>query len=307
MIFDRTSSAVLLVQIGVVSLGLIAGARGQALQPANLTPPTQGGRASVADQHSHELTPRRVVTMQPSFTEIVCALGACDRLVATDRYSNWPAEVGALPKAGGLEDAQIEAIVSVKPDLVLLRRSGRLAERLTELKIPTVSLNPRTYADIARTVSLIGEMLGIPNQARALNASIEQEVNEVSRHRAARHGEGPTVYFEVDRGAAAAGAASFIGELLARLGARNIVTPELGPFPKLNPEYVVGHNPDVIFLSPVDAPQVASRPGWADLRAVKEQRLCSFPTEVRDLIARPGPRVAEGMRAMAECLDRVSP
>jgi cobalamin transport system substrate-binding protein len=251
--------------------------------------------------------PRRVVTMQPSFTEIVCALGACDRLVATDRYSNWPAEITKLPKVGGPEDAQIEAIVGLHPDLVLFRRSERLAERLTQLRIRSVSVNPRTYADIARTVSLIGEMLGIPDQARALNGSIERKVDEVRAHSAARHGEGPTVYFEMDRGAAAAGAASFIGELLARLGARNIVTADLGPFPQLNPEYVVGHNPDVIFVSPVDAPQLATRPGWADIRAVKEQRLCSFSPEVRDLIARPGPRVAEGMRAMAACLDRVSP
>jgi iron complex transport system substrate-binding protein len=85
------------------------------------------------------------------------------------------------------------------------------------------------------------------------------------------------------------------------------VTADLGPFPKLNPEYVVGHNPDVIFVSPVDARQLAARPGWADIRAVKEQRLCSFPAEVRDIISRPGPRVAEGMRAMAACLDRVAP
>jgi iron complex transport system substrate-binding protein len=280
----RISAVLWVVLAGMLAVGPIARARGQPMQ-----------------------LPRRVVTMQPSFTEIVCALGACDRLVATDRYSNWPAEVGALPKVGGLEDAQIETIVSVKPDLVLFRRSGRLAERLTQLGIPSVSLNPRTYADIARTVSLIGEMLGIPEQARALNGSIEQEVNEVSAHRTARHGEGPTVYFEVDRGAAAAGAASFIGELLTRLGARNIVTPDLGPFPKLNPEYVVGHNPDVIFASPADTLQLAARPGWADIRAVKEQRLCSFPTDVRDIISRPGPRVAEGMRAMAACLDRVSP
>src|SRR3974390_1687374 len=77
--------------------------------------------------------PGRVITLLPSFTETVCALGACDRLVATDRYSNWPAEVKALPKAGGLEDADIELIVSLKPDLVVLSRSQRITERLREL------------------------------------------------------------------------------------------------------------------------------------------------------------------------------
>ena len=66
--------------------------------------------------------PRRIITLLPSLTETVCALGACDQLVATDRYSDWPAQVNSLPKAGGIDDAQIELIVSLRPDLVLLSR-----------------------------------------------------------------------------------------------------------------------------------------------------------------------------------------
>ncbi len=251
---------------------------------------------------------RRIVTLLPSLTETVCALDACDRLVATDRYSNWPPQVGALPKAGGLDDAAVELVVSLRPDVVLLSRSQRITGRLDELGIRTFTLNTESYADIGRNIEIIGRILGATARAAALEHALAAELHEIGVEAAARrHGQGPTVYFEVDRAPYAAGPASFIGELLTMLGARNIVTADLGPFPKLNPEYVVRRNPDVIFVSSQEAPLLAERPGWGDIRAVKEQRLCSFPSAVSDTIVRPGPRVDAGMRALADCLKRVAP
>jgi iron complex transport system substrate-binding protein len=256
--------------------------------------------------------PLRIITMLPSLTETVCALGACDRLVATDRFSNWPAQVKLLPKAGGLDDASVEEIASLKPDLILISHSQRITGRLRELGIQSFAVNAETYADIARTVSLLGRILGVPERAQALNQSIDGGVRAIAaqalaRRRARGAGEGPTVYYEVDRAPYAAGPDSFIGVLLSRLGARNIVTPDLGPYPRLNPEYVVRNNPDVIFVLPAEGPHLAERPGWRTLRAVQEKRLCSFASEVNDTIVRPGPRVPDGMRALEECLERVAP
>ena len=251
---------------------------------------------------------QRVVTLLPSLTETVCALGACARLVATDRYSDFPAAVRSLPKAGGLDDAQVEEIVRLKPDVVLLSLSQRIAGRLQELGVQSVSLETQTFAHIAHSVALIGQVLGLPERAAALNEEIDRNVHAVSeRARARGHGPGPSVYVEVDRAPYAAGAGSFIGEMLARLGARNIVTPDLGPFPRLNPEYVVRHDPDVIIVTEEELPNFAERPGWDQIRAVKEHRVCSFPAEVRYMIERPGPRVADGMQALAACLERVAP
>jgi iron complex transport system substrate-binding protein len=256
---------------------------------------------------SFATSPRRIISMLPSLTETVCALDACSRLIATDRYSDWPAQVEHLPKAGGLDDAEVELIVSLRPDLVLLSRSQRITERLHELGIRSFALNSDTYADIARSVTAIGAILGTPQRALQLNQTIESEVADVARAAAARrHGPPPTVYFEIDRGLYAAGPRSFIGELLAKLGTRNIVTPDLGAFPELNPEYVVRQDPDVIFVSAADAAQMSERPGWSGMRAVRLHRLCSFAPDVRDTIVRPGPRVAAGMRAMAECLERLA-
>jgi len=255
-----------------------------------------------------EHAPQRIVTLLPSLTETVCALGACGRLVATDRYSNWPSQVLALPKAGDLDGAEIELIVSLKPDLVLLSRSERITERLAELGIPSFALNTDHYADIARNITTVGNILGVADRAAILNDTIADEVRTIgAQARAARHGPAPAVYFEVDPTPYAAGPGSFIGDLLTQLGTRNIVSADLGAFPKLNPEYVVRENPDVIFIADADAQHLSDRPGWGDIRAVRERRLCSFESDVGDTIVRPGPRVADGMRALAECLHRVDP
>jgi iron complex transport system substrate-binding protein len=264
------------------------------------------------DAARHELhlerNPRRIITLMPSLTETVCALGECDRLVATDSYSNWPQSVQSLPKAGGLDDAQIELVVSLKPDVVILAHSTRVTDRLRELGVPTFDVETRTYADIHRSVAAIGLLLGVADRAAVLNHDIEHAIDAIAEQTTqSLGGRRPLVYFEVDEGPYGAGPDSFIGEMLARLGAHNILTPQMGPFPKLNPEYVVRHDPDVIFIDRSEAPYLANRPGWDQIRAVREQRLCSFAPGVRDAIVRPGPRVAEGFRAVAECLTRVAP
>jgi iron complex transport system substrate-binding protein len=251
---------------------------------------------------------QRIVTLLPSLTETVCALGACPRLVATDRYSDWPAEVRSLPKVGGLDDAQVEEIVRLSPDVVLLSHSQRITGRLQELGLRSLALDTQTFAHIAHSVTLIGQVLGLPERAAALNEEIDRSVRAViETARTHRQGPGPSVYVEVDGAPYAVGADSFIGEMLARLGARNIVTPGLGPFPRLNPEYVVRHDPDVIIVTEEELPDFTERPGWSQIRAVKEQRVCSFPPAVRYVIERPGPRVAEGMQALEACLERVAP
>lgn len=249
--------------------------------------------------------PERIVSLLPSVTETVCALGACSRLVATDRFSDWPAEVRSLPKTGGLDDPQIETIVRLKPDLVLISDTQRITGRLHELGLSTFALKSESYSSIARTVTALGEILGLRERAAQLRRQIDAEVQAVSAEMMSRRrGPAPSVYFEVDRTPYAAGPSSFIGELLELLGARNIVSADLGAFPRLNPEYIVRHDPEVIFASPVDAASLAERPGWSEIRAVKHKRICSFPPEVQDTVVRAGPRVAQGMRAIADCLEK---
>ena len=107
-------------------------------------------------------TPQRIVSLLPSLTETVCELGACERLVGTDRYSNWPAAVRGLPKLGGLEDAQVERIAALKPDLILVANAPRLIERLESLGLPVLMLIPHSLDDARRVAGIVGAALGDP-------------------------------------------------------------------------------------------------------------------------------------------------
>jgi iron complex transport system substrate-binding protein len=122
------------------------------------------------------------------------------------------------------------------------------------------------------------------------------------RSRCLRARGGKRVYFEVNSTPYAAGESSFIGETLARLGMKNIVPAKLGPFPKLNPEYVVRANPDLIMVSVRSAQGLEQRPGWGGIRAVREGRICRFDALQSDVLVRPGPRMDEAARLMAQCL-----
>jgi len=247
--------------------------------------------------------PARIVSLFPSLTETVCQLGQCQRLVGVDRYSNFPASVRRLPRVGGGLDPSIEAIVALKPDLVLMATSTRGAERLQSLGIPVAALQPRSHADVQRVLERVGTLLDLPAETgagpvwRDIQAALAAAVASVPPQ-----ARGTRVYIEVNSGPYAASEASFIGETLTRLGARNIVPGELGPFPKLNPEFVVRADPDLIMIGDSNAADLARRPGWAGLRAIRAQRVCAFTPEQSDVLVRSGPRLAEGARLMARCL-----
>jgi iron complex transport system substrate-binding protein len=250
-------------------------------------------------------TPQRIVTLMPSLTEAVCVLDACARLVGTDRYSNWPALVLSLPKLGGLEDAELERIASLHPDVVLAGRSSRVIDRLEELGIPVVALEAKTLEDTHRVLSLLARLLGSPNAGervwRRIDAQIAAAITRVPVVLRGRR-----VYFEVSEAPYAASASSFIGELLARLGLGNAVPSELGPFPKLNPEYVVRAQPDLIMSSATELAGMASRPGWDTLAALRAGRTCGYSAVDIDVLVRPGPRLGEAADIIVACLQRLA-
>jgi iron complex transport system substrate-binding protein len=244
--------------------------------------------------------PRRIVSLLPSLTEVVCELGACDRLVGVDNFSNWPPQVRKLPRLGGLEDANIETIVSLKPELVLMGYSTRSMARLEKLGIKVMALEPETLSDLSRVWSQVGRVLGA-GDARQLWDRVQSDLDAATRELPASL-RGTTVYFEVNSGPYAASEASFIGELLARIGAANVVPGRLGPFPKLNPEFVVRADPQVIMISDYNAQALKDRPGWDRISAVRAGRVCMFSPEQGDVLVRPGPRVADAARLMVDCL-----
>ena len=245
--------------------------------------------------------PRRVVSLLPSLTETVCALGECKALVGTDRYSDWPAEVRALPKLGGLDDANLERIVALRPDLVLAAPSSRVVDRLQALGVTVMVLESRNHADALRTLDLLGRAFGRSAAARQVAAGLERELQAAAaRVPAARRGQ--RVYFEVDPSPYAAGSASFVGETLTRLGLGNIVPASMGPFPRLNPEFVVRSQPDIVMAGARGLAEMAQRPGWSGLQALRGRQVCAFDNTQSDMLVRPGPRLGSAALLLADCI-----
>lgn len=248
--------------------------------------------------------PLRIVTLAPALTESVCALGACARLVGTDRHSNWPEPVRALPKLGVLEDVQVERIVALRPDLVLATASVRTVARLEQLGLPVAQLEPRTLGDTRRVLELVARLLGEPAAAAVAWQSVQTRIDEAAG-RVPAAWRGQRAYLEVASTPYAAGEASFAGELLARLGLRNIVPAALGPFPQLSPEFVLREQPDLIVATREALAGMSSRPGWPALRALRQGRACGLEPAAWDALVRPGPRLGEAAQALAECLQRL--
>jgi iron complex transport system substrate-binding protein len=245
-------------------------------------------------------SPQRIVSLLPSLTETVCELGQCHRLVGVDRYSNFPQAVRGLPQTGGGIDPNIETIVALRPDVVLLATSSRGVQRLEALGLKVLAMEPKSAADAQRVMGKLGQLLEVPDAQRiwrAIDAGVSaaaQSLPEGARQL--------RVYYEVSTGGYAAGSKSFIGETMARLGVQNIVAPELGPFPRINPEYVVRANPDLIMIGSRNVQGLEQRPGWSGMRALREKRVCVFTPEESDVLVRPGPRMAEAARLMARCI-----
>ena len=249
--------------------------------------------------------PQRIVVMLPSATETLCAIGACEKIVATDKFSDWPPEVKKLPKAGGLYDPNVELIVSLKPDLVIASKYGKLVERLAKVGIPAYAVKTETYEDIFKTARKLGLLVNREAEAEALVARIQKEVYALES-KAAKAKTRPSVYYEIDPTPYTVGPDSFIGVLIQKARGKNIVPRELGLFPKISPEFVVAKNPEVIILG--DAPygvtleKIKARPGWDRIRAVKEGRVCELKKEETNVVHRPGPRVAQGLRVLIRCI-----
>ena len=147
-------------------------------------------------------------------------------------------------------------------------------------------------------------LLGLP---RTMPATVWSEiVRDIShaRSRIPRAAQNKSIYLEVDNGPYAAGTSSFLGKIIAMLGLGNIIPASLGPFPKINPEFVVQKNPDVIIIGERDQINLADRPGWSGLSAVRQGQVCILNGPAMEVLVRPGPRIGESAQQLADCIAR---
>jgi iron complex transport system substrate-binding protein len=268
----------------------------------------QAQAVTVRDDRQQEVSfsqaPVRIVSLLPSLTETVCALGQCRKLVGLDRYSNWPASIRQLPRLGGGLDPNIERVVAQRPDLVLMATSARGAERLQALGITVLALEPRTHADLQRVINTLAQVLGVPASEgerlwREINAGVLAAAQSLPPQARSQK-----VYVEVSPAPYGASESSFIGETLMLMGLRNILPGNLGPFPKINLEFVVRAQPDIIMAGDSSRASMLQRPGWSQLKVIQSEQVCVFNTDESDMLVRAGPRMAEGARLMAQCIAR---
>lgn len=247
--------------------------------------------------------PARVVSMLPSHTESVCALQACDLLVGLDRHSDL-AGLGDLPRLGDAFAPDLEAIVALEPDLVLVDEYSGLHAPLEVLGVTVYAGSPQTVDETYAYLADLGRLLGRETEAAVLLGRLRGEL--VGFAALLEGAERPTVFVELDATPYSAGPGSYLDELLALAGGANVVPASLGPFPQVDPEFVVLADPDVVLL--LDAPfgvtaqDVARRPGWEGLRAVTSGRVVELSDDEVDALSRPGPRLGEAVRLLVRLL-----
>lgn len=253
--------------------------------------------------------PERIISMMPSHTETLCAIDACDKLIGVDDYSNYPAQVASLPKLGGGLTGydggpDIEAIVALEPDLVLVSEYGDLAALLEQAGLTVYAGSPQSFEDAFVFYEILGQLSNRDIEAALLSEKVKRDIEAIAKLVSAA--KKPSVYYEIDPTPYSVGPKSFIGVLLEKAGGKNIVSAEQGDFPQLDPEFIVVSDPDVIILADATYGEsietLQARAGFADLRAIRENRVYGLSQEQNDLTSVPGPRLAEMVRLFAQML-----
>lgn len=276
--------------------------------PATASPSAAAFPATVSDFQGRSVTiaarPSRIVSIGPSITEFLFALGAGDRVVGVDDFSDQPAAAKNIDKVGGVK-VNLEKVVSLKPDLVFtVKFSDGTIERLVSAGLTVIVVDPQSVADVSRTAVLIGTAVGADGSK--LSASIDAQLNSVKEKVAAATTK-PRVFHEVDASDPTkpytVGPGSYIQDLIALAGGVNIAANAGSAYPQLSLEEVVKADPEIIVLGDADygvtADQVAARPGWSAISAVKNKKIFAISDS---LVSRPGPRVGDAALAYAKLL-----
>ncbi|MBV6396966.1 MAG: Vitamin B12-binding protein [Anaerolineales bacterium] len=256
-----------------------------------------------------ESAAQRVVSLAPSNTEILFALGAGDQVIGRDETSDYPEAALALPTVGGWSGFSTEAIVALKPDLVLAAEinSPELVAELEKLGVTVYYLsNPKTLEDLYANIEIVATLTGrdaakLTDSLKARVAAVDEKIAPLSSR--------PSVFYEVDATDPSkpytAGPGTFIDLLIQRAGGQNVVSLAgiTDPYPQIGLEQLVVMPPDIILLGDAaygqSAETVAARQGWDTLKAVVDGKIFPFDD---NLLTRPGPRLVDGLEALARLL-----
>ena len=246
---------------------------------------------------------QRVITLSPSATEVVAALGATPQLVGVDQYSTYPSEVEKLPKVGSFLAPNIEVIVSLRPSLVILDDiHGGTATVLGDAGIATVACPMHGLPDVKRGLLLVGEKLGRTNEAKRLVESIDTALDAASANRPKRR---PRVLAVIDRqqdglgNLVGAGPGSWIDELLAAVGAQNVLAVSSVKYPKISIEEVLRAQPEIILDLSYAARSEITAWKTTEVPATRNGRVHAH---AEAFLVAPSPRVTEALTVLAKSI-----
>ena len=269
---------------------------------------------TLTDDLGREVTvatkPRRIVSLAPSNTEILFAIGAGEQVVGVTTYCNYPQEAQTREQIGGFsaETISVEKIIALEPDLVL--SAGKIHDTVTEaleqVGGTVYAVDAETFDQVYASIEVVGQMTGHNEEATALVtqmkervAAVESVVAEIPR------GERPTVFWETwDDPLMTAGPTTFAGQMIEKGGGVNLFADVTKRYAEISIEEVIQRNPDVI-MGPdthgeaLTADQIAARPGWETIKAVQEGRIYVFNG---DITSRAGPRIVDGLEMIARAL-----
>ena len=276
-----------------------------------------GFPVTVTDDDGTEVTienqPARIVSLAPATTEILFALGAGDRVVGRTDADDYPAAVAAIPVVVTLGTVDVEQIVGLEPDLVIAGggdfSSPMAVEALRDVDIPVIVTYAPTVEGVLEDIELVGQAIGSPVPATELADAMRTEMDAIAAALAASGRTPPRVFCELDAMKEIYGPAddSFLAEMISLAGGDPITTgsPTSWEMPL---ERLVVADPEVIVLTDtaygVTPEQVAARPGWAGMTAVKAGAIRPIDVVV---VTRPGPRLVDGLRALALAIDPAAP
>ena len=258
---------------------------------------------TVTDMHGREITltepATRIVVMQPSDCEILCAIGCEDTIVGRGQYVDYPASVLNVPVVQSGAETNIEEILALEPQVVLMNDMSQTEEQVKQLEENGVKVVVSKATDIEGVyyaIRMIGQLMGKDENAEAVVADMQATFDEI---RANSKNEGKTVYFEVSPlqwGLWTAGKGTFMDELAEICGLTNAFA-DLNDWAPINEEQVLARDPDYIVTitmyygeGPTPVEEILGREGWGDLKAVKDGTILNAES---NSISRPGPRLKD--------------
>ncbi|MBI5301248.1 MAG: ABC transporter substrate-binding protein [Chloroflexi bacterium] len=280
--------------------------------PPTQVPPTSAPAAfplTITDDAGRAVTikaePKRVVSLAPSNTETIYALGKGATVVGVTEYCNFPPEAKEKPKVGGFAKIDLEKVVGLSPDLVLATNihAKSIVPELEKRGLTVVVMDPKNMTEVIGKLTTFGKMLGANEDAGKLAAQLKSRMDAIISQVATAKTK-PRVFYEIDKSLYTPGPGSFIDDMLVQAGGVNIAAAAKGNFVQLSVETIIAQDPEVIFLGDMnfgETPEkIKVRPGWANITAVKTGRIVPLPNE--DVISRPGPRIVEGFEMLARGL-----